>query len=481
MRAPGVLAQTAKTSLSWDFVTSETAGDMALGRNGSDHGAGKGRPGRPAKEPDPLLGSEITAWAGWLGELVDQTWPTRREATRALRVREDELSRMLSGRRIPRREWLDNLFDALHARTGQTVDTQARAQARVLYMDALRTFEELEKEQPGKRQEKRPSWQEYTLRDSVQEAAHREQRIRDDLEKAHGQQQTLTKELQDLHGRWKRARAELGRAEKDIRAQAVRREEDERQLAAAARLVRELEEQIEAREQQRTTMLERIREQQHQLAQLRAERDALKEELSELKGSYAWRHEVERRLKEEFDIKERAQGLLGTAAGMWTAAWLLDGFTIQGDLKQQVVIVITCVVGSYLCGMSVSLLVMPLYATVAVPALRAAGRNDQRRAERNVTVASVVIIAVAWISTPYGMWLSVNVLCAEWLGLPVSLQGGFPAVLAMVVTVGAGLLAQLPLMALSLPILYGRLLIHERHEKQRRAQQDRVPKTVSRY
>ncbi|MFC8664051.1 hypothetical protein [Streptomyces sp. NPDC057199] len=454
---------------------------MALGRNGSDHGAKEGRPGRPAKDPDPLLGSEITAWAGWLGELVDQTWPTRREATRALRVREDELSRMLSGRRMPRREWLDNVFEALRARTGQTADTLAREQARALYMDALKTFEELEKQQPGKRQTKRPSWQEYTLRDSVQEASHREQRIRDDLEKARGQQQTLTKELQDLHGRWKRARAELERAEQDIRAQAVRCEEDGRQLAAAARLVRELEEQIEAREQQRTTMLERIREQQHQLAQLRAGRDALGKELTELKGSYAYRHEVERRLKEEFDIKGHAKGLFNMAAGMWAAAWLLDGFTIQGDLKQQAATVVTCVVVSYVCGMGVNLLIMPLYAAVAIPALRAADRNDQVRAERNVAVATAVIIAVGWVSAPYGMWLSVNVLGAEWLGLPVSLQGGLTTMLAFVVMVGAGILAELPLMALSFPIMYVGLLIHERRERQRRAEQDRVPKAVSRY
>ncbi|MFG2030518.1 hypothetical protein [Streptomyces sp. NPDC048825] len=401
-------------------------------------------------KPDPLLGSEMTAWVSWLSELVDRTWPTRRKAARALRTREDELSRILSGRRMPRREWLDALFQALHAHTGHTATAHDRRQARARYMDALRRFEELEHKQPGKRQDRRPSWREYALRDSVEEASRTEQLIREELSEARGQRQALNEELEELRARWKLARAELERAEQHSRALQMRREQDERQLKAAARLVRELEEQIDARELQRTTMLERIRSQQDSLLEMHAEREEVENELAELKGRYAWRREVEQRLKEQLDPGRRVQVLVGVSAGIWTAVWLLDGFTIQGGFRQQAVTLLTCGIALSLSAAALKLLVVPFFMAVAVPASAAARRSDERRAQMIVSAALFsASTAVRLALSPYVLYLSINVLCHEWLGLPITLQGGVTAVVAVPLMLIGGLLAQLPLIVLS--------------------------------
>ncbi|MFJ9250323.1 hypothetical protein [Streptomyces sp. NPDC101776] len=437
-------------------------GDAFLAKPGDSVGprAGQSRPGRPTTEPDSLLGPELIAWIRWLSGIVDQTWPTRREAARALKIREDELSRMLTGQRMPPREWLDGiLVEAVRRATGHTAQFQEREQARLRYMDALRHFEEQEKQRPGKRQARRPTWYEYTLHDQAEEAARREETILGQLERAHTQQRTLRAELHNLRERWKTAVAELEQA----RRQAGENTEQ------ATRLVRDLEEQIEARELQRTTMLARIRSQQTELGMLRRNGDQMHHELRDLKQRHEWRTDLGHQLKEWISVREHAQNITTASIGVGTATWLVNGFTLQGGTGQKATAVLVCTAGLWIIfGMFSVIVVFP--TRWAMTAVSLASYFNWRRVDRHlmtiVPLLSILAMAAGCVLFPYSLWLSSNSLCHEWLGLPITLEAGLPTVMATLVMVVAAILSHAVINLLAAPARILRAIMLVRQIKQ---------------
>ncbi|MGW0291204.1 hypothetical protein [Streptomyces tuirus] len=406
----------------------------------------------------------MTAWVDWLTGLVDGAWPSRGEAAGALGVRPDELSKILTGKRMPRREWLQSaLFPALHLRTGSTATEDEHQQARNRYMAALRGFEALEKQKPGKRRERRPSWQEYALLDRMREASRHAEHLHGELEQTRAQHEAVQQELKGLRGRWRTASAELERTRHDLQAVTTGRHEHQRQLALATQLVHDLEEQIQARELQRSTMLERIRLQQHQMQELRAARNALEQRLAELKARYAWRREISRRLQRQLDFKRQTLNLIAATTGMATATWLIDGFTIEATGAQRVPALLACVLGVGALYHCLYILVLPLYAAIAVPAAAAARRNTRSSRRIAGLIGSALFysgVAAPFVLYPYMLWLSAH-SCRIYFGLPISLKSGLPAVLAALVALVTAVLVHTAASAASSLAQLARFLMSE--------------------